>query len=276
MPACRVGRALLPALSIALCSCGSPAPSQSPMATASLAAIPASTSADLREVAVAELDVGRADGDPIHVTPGTLREGDLVWVLRADDPDRASHLVAVIDEVLDEVTMPFGWVPVEVDGAPSLRTANVDCPQAPLTVESLAVLQPVGGLACFGSRPMSFVGFTPTGCGAGGSPRTGTPDWLNGTWSSIGIGNQEPAPPDFEVEAVIRARVAQDLALQPCGSAGWYGFVGHFDDPASATCRTETTVPDGARQISIEPLLSQLLCRAQLVLTDATPLATPP
>lgn len=101
------------------------------------------------------------------------------------------------------------------------------------------------------------------------------PDWLNGTWSALGIGDAEPRPPDFEAGSEIYAQAAPTGAVQEgCGRAGWHRFLGHFDDPASVTCRTETS--DGAGIVSLDPRLSQLLCRASLVLTDAKPLAGSP
>jgi hypothetical protein len=275
MSADRITRPLLVGLSIAVSGCGAPAMSGSTTSSVSTVGSPPVPAAELRAVAVAELAVEGASGDTIAATPGTLHEGDLVWVLRSDDPDRASHLIAAASTATDEATLPFGWVPADVDGVPSLRAADLSCPQPDLTVEALATLTPMGGLACFGAQPITFVGYTPIGCGVGGSPRTGTPEWLNGTWSAIGIGSEEPVPPDFAVEVAIGARAEPDLGLEQCGSPGWYRFVGHFDDPASATCRTETTTPDGARPISIDPLLSQLLCRTHLVLTVASAL-TPP
>jgi hypothetical protein len=283
MSAGRIARALILAVSMTISGCGSPGLSPTPsstqfrsaMLTESPAATPLTVGAELRQVAVAELAISGFEGDPIRVTPGTLREGDLVWVLRADAADRASHLVAAADGMLDEASLAFGWVPVAIDGTPTLREPDLACPQRSTTVDELAALPPLGRLACFGDAAISFVGFVPVGCGAGGSPRTGTPEWLNGTWSGLGIGNEEPAPPNFEVDASVIARATPGLAIEPCGSPGWYRFAGHFDDPASATCRTETTTPDGSRPISVEPMLSELLCRAQLVITEAVRVPPP-
>jgi hypothetical protein len=54
------------------------------------------------------------------------------------------------------------------------------------------------------------------------------------------------------------------------------GFVGHFDDRAAATCRTETTTRNGDQAVTVEPILSELLCRAQLVITEAVEVQPPP
>lgn len=241
------------------------------------APVPIVPTANLRTVAVDVLEVGPAPddrADAVSVAPGVLAQGDAVWVLETAD-DGWSLVTGGTS--LDEATMPLGWVPDALDGEPTLAPADVTCSNPPLSVAQLVGLGRFGGLACFGTGPVTLVGFTPLGCGIGGSPRTGTPDWLNGTWSGIGIGSEEPQPPDFDVAAAISARAAPDLGLEPCGSVpGWYRFTGHFDDAASSICRTETTTPDGTRTIEVEPLLSELLCRTQLVLTDAEPLRDSP
>jgi hypothetical protein len=130
-------------------------------------------------------------------------------------------------------------------------------------------------LACYGSGRIALIGFTPLGCGAGGSPRAGTPEWLNGTWTGIGIGNREPVPPDFEVEFGTTAKAAPGGRVPGgCDAPGWYRFTGHFDDPASATCRTEYA--DGAAAIVVEPHISELFCRGNLVLESAVRLPGEP
>jgi hypothetical protein len=74
-------------------------------------------------------------------------------------------------------------------------------------------------------------------------------------------------PPDFEVEFGISAKIAPGSKVPGgCGEPGWYRFTGHFDDPASAMCRTQVA---DARPIFVEPAVSQLLCRGNLVLEAA-------
>jgi hypothetical protein len=144
-----------------------------------------------------------------------------------------------------------------------------------MPVAQLVGLGMFGGLACYGSGPISVDGFSPTACGIGGSPRTGTPDWLNGTWSGTTIGDREPEPPDYEVEHVVHARAAPgSTSLGGCGDPGWRRFLGHFDDPASELCRTQTSDAAGAMHV-VDPRLSELLCRSELVLTDAIQIAPP-
>ncbi|MGI8659407.1 MAG: hypothetical protein ACR2K4_11685 [Candidatus Limnocylindria bacterium] len=238
---------------------------------------PQTTAGWLASIAVESVSVGARgeEDDPTGLQPAELRRGELVWIVdRIEEGGDAWLLVAAAQD-FDEFAMPFGWLPERQTSEPTLANADLECPRPPLSVAQAEHLGRFGGLACYGDTTVELIGFTPLGCGAGGSPRTGTPEWLNGTWSVLGIGDAEPQPPDFEVGLAIYARAAPAGAVHGgCGPAGWYRFLGHFDDPASVTCRTETS--DGAGVVRLDPRLSQLLCRASLVLTDALPLAGPP
>lgn len=229
----------------------------------------------LVEVTVEALSIGPAPNDiedpSVRVLPGTVSSGTRLWVI--DETDEWM-LVVALGQGLEEAT-PVGWAATQVEGAPSVGPASLACPPPQLTVGDLVALGSLGGLACYGDRQVELIGFSPLGCGAGGSPRTGTPDWLNGTWTGIGIGNREPLPPDFEVEFGIRAQAAPGSGIQDgCGEPGWYRYVGHFDDPASETCLTQTAV--GAATVFIEPQVSRLFCRGNLVLEASARLPGPP
>jgi len=265
-----VGAALL----AAACTQARPGPSTASPSAPPDGTAPAMVAAAYRQVAADQLTVAasRADDEPdIGLTPGAVSAGQRVWVLETLGD---WHLV-VAEGVRDELTLPFGWVPGQLDGADTLEATGMSCPSSPMPVSRLVGLGMFGGLACYGSEPIDFDGFTPIACGIGGSPRTGTPDWLNGTWSGMTIGDREPAPPDHEVEHFLNARAAPGAgSLGGCGDPGWRRFLGHFDDPASAACRTETSDAAGATRV-VDPRLSELLCRSELVLTDAIPIAQP-
>lgn len=276
---------LLAAVLLLLAGCAPASPSGTPAEVAQTATPspsgPPRRAPDpaLREVTVRAVEVGEhpIEGtDAIRVTPGTLERGERLWVLETIEVDGATHHLVVADRLADETVLPFGWIADTLAGSATLAPVDDACPTSPLTVPAAASLDMFGGLACYGQAPIEVVGFTPIGCGIGGSPRTGTPDWLNGSWSSVSIGSAEPRPPELEVPAAISARVAPGAAIPPpCGGEpGWYRFEGHFDDPASETCRTETVA--GLDPLVVEPRLSQLLCRAQLVLTAATRLESAP
>ena len=221
------------------------------------------------------LDSGPAEiEETAAVTPAVLAAGEQVWVLETRQTTSGAWHLVVADQMVPDFEIPFGWVTAERDGAPVLGAAPLACPDPPLSVDQAAELGRFGGLACYGNVPIEVRGFTPIGCGAGGSPRTGTPDWLNGTWSGIGIGDREPSPPDFDVGAAIGARVQPGHSPEAgCGQPGWFRFVGRYDHPASSTCRTQDT--NGLVEVVIDARVTELLCRTQLVLTDVLPLQDP-
>jgi hypothetical protein len=230
-------------------------------------------SESLVEVAVDVLAIGPPpDGvadQGIAVLGGTVPEGTRLWIL-----DEGDDVMLVAALGFFENEMPIGWAPTTEGGAPTVRSVDLACPLPPLTVAQLAGLGPLGGLACYGDASIALIGFSPVGCGVGGSPRTGEPDWLNGTWSGLSIGNEEPMPPDFEVAHGITGHVPPGAEVPGgCGEAGWYRYAGHFDDPASLTCRTEIAE---AQLIVVEPVVSQLICRDKLVLESGARLAAAP
>lgn len=236
-----------------------------------------SPAAELREVAAESLEPGEPPAgiaDIVSITPGAISRGEQVWVLETVDVDGDDwHLVA-IDRLMDEFNLPYGWIPAIADGSPTLVQTDIACPAPPLPVGAVTELGRYGGLACFGSANIEIVGFTPLGCGAGGSPRSGTPEWLNGTWTAVGIGNREPLPPDFEVEHAVLARAEPGPVVPAgCGTPGWYRFTGHFDDPAAATCRTQLSE---SPVVVLDPRLSGLICRSQFVITSAEALPREP
>jgi hypothetical protein len=179
-----------------------------------------------RQVAAERLSVAASRADDVSdadLTPGTVNAGQRVWVLETVG---TWHLI-VAEGVRDELAIPFGWVPEQIDGAATLAPVVMTCPSSPMPVSQLVGLGMFGGLACYGSEPIDFDGFTPIACGIGGSPRTGTPDWLNGTWSGMSIGDREPLPPDHEVDFFLHVRAAPgSAALGGCGDPGWRRFLG--------------------------------------------------
>lgn len=246
-----------------------------PAPSASLAAL--APSADLRIVAVDGVKIGDAPAgaDPFAAVPSRLAVGEEVWVI--DTAEAAAGLAAlvVVDRPVLEYMLPMGWIPLETDGVPTLAETDRPCPPHPTAVSDLDLLGRLGRLACFGGRVVTIEAFAPVGCGIGGSSRVGEPEWLNGTWSGLTLGDAEPNPPDFEVEVALRARIAPGADVPDCGEAGWYRFTGHFDDPASATCRTTDQTPAGA-PVVIDERLSELLCRSEFVLERAAPIAPRP
>jgi len=222
----------------------------------------------LRRVAVATVSISDELLDPwvVRVQPGELEKGELLWVLdTALIDEREWHLVAV-DRLTDDFSMPFGWVPTSAEGSATLESLDLECPNSPISVDQLTTtMGQFGGLACYGGASVEVTGFTPLGCGIGGSPRVGSPEWLNGTWTGVHIGSRQPRAPNVGVDHSLNARLLPDSTFAPCAAPGWYRFSGHFDDPASATCRSVMTGPP---DVVLDPRHSELLCRARFVIEE--------
>lgn len=257
-------------VAIAVVGCAAPSvPISRPSPPAAPAAGPAP---ELRVVAVDGVTVGDAPpgADPLEAVPTELRRGELVWVLDTAEVDGRERVLVVADRDVPELETPFGWIPSATDGEPTLAAAGVACPAPQLLIADVIRLGRFGGLACFGGNPIQLSGIAPMGCGIGGSPRVGEPDWLNGTWSGVSIGD---APPQAGAEVpFVTARAAPDVGpLGDCGEPARYRFIAHFDDPASDSCRTTEETQAGA--VLLDERLSVLLCRTRLVITEAQPLA---
>jgi hypothetical protein len=123
---------------------------------------------------------------------------------------------------------------------------------------------------------IEIVGYLVEGCGSGSSPRTGEPDWLNGTFSSVPVADR-PVPPGGELpEETIFLRASPGVTASTCegATAGWYRFAGHFDDPASSTCRTTWSTDAGTVE-EVDPAVAEVLCRLRFAITELTPTTEP-
>jgi hypothetical protein len=112
-------------------------------------------------------------------------------------------------------------------------------------------------LACFGNRPLSLVGTY--GCGGCGGTQAGSfePFWLAGPVRA------EYLWVEFGRSRVLHLHVAPEsgVAFPPDGSI--VRVTGHFNDPASASCRI--SVDDDGQVTSIDPGTAELYCREQFV-----------
>jgi hypothetical protein len=258
------------AVAIMVVGCAEPSiPISRPSPPAPPAAEPAP---ELRAVAIGGLTVGDAPpgADPLGAVPTALQPGEVVWVLDTVEVDGREHVLVVTDRDVPELETPFGWIPSAMGGEPTLVATDVTCPAPQLLAADVMRLGRFGGLGCFGNDPIQLIGIAPMGCGMGGSPREGEPEWLNGTWSGLSVGD---APPQAAAEVpFVTVRAAPGVGLAgDCGEPTRYRFTAHFDDPASESCRTiEET---GAGVVTLDERLSAFLCRTHLVITEAQPLA---
>lgn len=257
---------LLVALAIVACAAptvpvSQPSPTPLPLREPSIA---------LRVVAVDGLTLRHAPPgeEPLDVVPATLRGGELVWVLDTIQGGGGPLSLVVADREVVDHELPFGWIPAELDGAPTLHEPELACPSEPLRVADVIGLGRLGGLACFAGAEIELIGFAPVACGIGGSSREGTPNWLNGTWSGVPVADAVPLPnaelPTISVFVAPPGDFGSD-----CGAPARHRFTAHFDDAASATCRTTDATDDGL--VTLDRRVSALMCRTRLVITDAQP-----
>jgi hypothetical protein len=222
---------------------------------------------------------------PLTADPGggptvaTLSAGSPVLLVEEAAADPNQILVLGVDDVGpgaigDELAIPFGWAAERSGDTEQLAREPVECHVPPLTVHRVWAREPDGGFVCHGNEPIEIIGYLVEGCGSGASPRTGEPEWLNGTFSSVPVtGAEVPAGADLP-EEVIFLRASPGVTASTCAglAAGWYRFEGHYDDPASSTCRT--TWSNGTVE-EVDPALAEVLCRLRFAITGVTP-TTPP
>lgn len=173
---------------------------------------------------------------------------------------------------------PTGWV--AGGGADRwLAAAVLDCPEAPRTVDELAMLSPGIALACFGGQELVLAAYlSPVPGGRGCYPGYGQqPEWL-GECAVVFLQGTET-----EVEGMgpeLAANVHPDLggcdfggqSPQSCPLVPWIGqwvtITGHYDDPAAATCEI---VPWEGNVAAPDDAMGRHLCRVRFVLTAIGP-----
>jgi hypothetical protein len=279
---------LVGGLAVILSAC-SPSATASPSAsaTASASVEPSATSdtPEASEAPAALPQRGEVAVDGLELFAGpdgggsavaALPRGASVLLLEAAaDPDWV--LVMGLDGDLgDELSVPFGWT-AERDGAATRITrVAADCPAGAISVDAFRTLQPADGLVCYGGTAREVVGWLVEGCGAGASPRSGEPEWLNGTFSSVPVSDTAIPPGGAVPDDIIFLRASPGVTASTCSgiAAGWYRFAGHFDDPASTTCAT-TTSADGTTMETVDPALAAALCRLRYAITSLTATTAP-
>jgi hypothetical protein len=211
--------------------------------------------------------------DEVELVPALWRSTDGAAWQRIDAGADALTGVGLFEPVWGSV----GWVGPgltrSADGAHWLASDYTlayegpvpPCP--PAEKASLIVLAYLGRYAegCFGNASVTIRGYVPLADGFGGCcPPQGEPDWLAGAFPgsilAAGVTSEEFAPYQFSV----RVPPGVDRApLDFSGAGRWVEVVGHYNDPASASCvsRPQRNFPN--------PLASheamQAMCRERFV-----------
>jgi hypothetical protein len=146
--------------------------------------------------------------------------------------------------------------------APVGERTDLRCPSKPRDAVSFATLDVPTAVICFGDSPMTFRAYVGRcdGCNGGGGD-VYTPAWL----AEPGQSQIFLSPIKVSDNWFFGARRAESLADDPRWLDHWVELTGHFDDPASGTCRWAPD-PHGAQTIfSAQATINS--CRQQFVVT---------
>jgi hypothetical protein len=171
-----------------------------------------------------------------------------------------------------QVAGSLGWVAAAGrDGESWIEGLELTCPKKPVTISRLAAMTGLERVACFGDAPLTFVAYLRgighldggelTACG-------GEPGWLVGApWGFLDVGDREGP-----TMGGIVAAPGVELGLDPSDQGRSFRLSGHFDDPASADCRTSCLDQCTGEDREDPVALSRLHCRTQFVVTRIEPL----
>ena len=198
---------------------------------------------------------------------GRLTTGDRVFILKGPVEGSGFAWYRVAHRDWESGEKPVGWIAAgSRDGEPWLEGRALDCPPLPVEIGTLAAMTSVERVSCFGSRDLMFnAGIAEWMDDFGPTMPWGTPGWLNpiGYGRNIGGLGDVAFTPGLELPGELPGDEDSDLG---------YRVRGHFDDPASTSCRsgteewndetnTETRHKDPA-------VASVLACRTRFVVTE--------
>ena len=198
---------------------------------------------------------------------GRLTTGDRVFILKGPVEGSGFAWYQVAPRDWESGEKPVGWIAAgSRDGEPWLEGRTPDCPPLPVEVGTLAAMTSFERLSCFGSRDLTFnAGIGEWTDDFGPTHPWGTPDWLNpiGSGRSIGGLGDVAFAPGLELPGELPGDEESDLG---------YRVRGHFDDPASSTCRSgtvewndETNTETRHKDPAVESVLA---CRTRFVVTE--------
>lgn len=145
-----------------------------------------------------------------------------------------------------------------------------ECGPPPSSAVDFLVLDRALAVACLGDTPITFRAWSPRcdGC-FGESVPNGRPAWL----ATPGT-NQLPITALEGFDGSSSSVVLGPGIDQDPGWAGkWLELTGHFDDPASASCRLAPAVEEELYYAGQQSVVDG--CRQQFVVTSVTPVAGP-
>jgi hypothetical protein len=250
-----------------------------PPGTASVAtAIGGPSDVTLIVVMSADAATGRAGA--IYSTT----EPDRTWTKEgpadasARDPANASALLPTSGSLLAigaAGDRPAAWQALPAAAAPPAApvppVANGGCPTGRLDLSAILALEPAQRLSCFGGRAIKVTAFVARPEGLGGTcDCTATPAWLTGGGLGYPAAWLVPfAAPFGQVDSL--PAFARPSVKGATTTLRWVSVTGHFDDPASSTCRVRNS--DGSLRDSAAESVQR--CRQNFVVTTVTTVAPP-
>lgn len=263
-------------------------PSASPSASAPGSVVPASSSATPsqsgtptptpeptpepaavipnRAIAVVTTDVlnVRASASESASILGELTRGRRLFVI--GDPTEANDLrwyrLGVVASPSCETNcdlLGFVATPLAAEEA-WIEELAIDCPSSPLTEATIAGLQPLEALHCFGRNEIVLTGTVETPCCGYVGPHVFSPEWL-----------AHPTTPAFLRSAGIGFRPHPDAELEVPARGDVVRITGHYEDPAATSCRVsvDPSWDTGDETVQLpNPARVILDCRATFVWTD--------
>jgi hypothetical protein len=159
-----------------------------------------------------------------------------------------------------------GWAPEDAPVLPLVPDpTSAECTQAvPRDAAALAGLDRALAAFCFGDAPITLRAYAVpcNGCGDGGGTRDRyVPDWL----ANPNPGALFLAPLAIQEGGFTPVRLPPTLGLNAGWASHWLEVTGHFDDPASATCRWYPDPATGGIVAIAQSTIDQ--CRQEFVVT---------
>jgi hypothetical protein len=139
------------------------------------------------------------------------------------------------------------------------------CPDLPTTMVDWLVIPGSVGAACFGDAPITFRGWLTVGGGCGGfAPGTYQPAWLASPFATYPI----IVTPFEAVRGGCGSAAQHPELIELPEPQQWVLTTGHYDDPASESCRW---TPDPLYRFAVVGEEVVLACRQRFVATEVMP-----
>lgn len=154
------------------------------------------------------------------------------------------------------------WSAVAVPTLVAVGNATAtNCPTRPREILEFLVLPGPKAIACYGRTPITFRAYSAL-CAECAGPQPGIfdPAWLVGPSTS-----QLNISPIQGTDWWMTVRIAPTLTIDPKWSDEWLELTGHFDDPASTSCRYAPDSQSGDFPWTIASAVAS--CRQTFVVT---------